>query len=320
MILTVTLNPCVDKSLFVEQNAPIETLRPARVIDLAGGKGVNVARALAGLGEPVRAFIPLGSHPGADTADLARQEGLEVIAVPIAGRTRTALTIREETTGQYWHYLEPGPVWTEADVDRIRRSFQAAAAGCDLVVISGSLPCPAAEPVMRWMVETARGLGCRVAVDSHGAGLRAGLVGRPWLVKPNREELSALLGRPLHEPDAAWLAVRELAAGGVPIVLLSAGSGPVLASWEGEEWEALPPPVTEVNALGSGDSLVAGVLSALRQGWPPEEAIRWGVACGAANAAVWDPGGIRRADVEPLASGVSMRHLTSSRPVHGGMT
>src|SRR6476646_9528936 len=102
MILTVTLNPCVDKSLFVDRNVPVESLRPARVIDLAGGKGVNVARALAGLGETALAFVPLGGHPGAEIADLARQEGLEVLAVPVEGRSRTALTIREERTGQYW--------------------------------------------------------------------------------------------------------------------------------------------------------------------------------------------------------------------------
>src|SRR3989442_793702 len=108
MILTVTLNPCVDKSLFVERHVPVETLGLGRLIDLAGGKGVSVARALAGLGEPAVALMPLGGHPGAETAGLARQEGLEIIAVPIEGRTRTALTIREERSGQYWHYLEPG--------------------------------------------------------------------------------------------------------------------------------------------------------------------------------------------------------------------
>lgn len=307
MILTVTLNPCLDKSLFVERNLPAETLRPACVVDLAGGKGVNVARALAGLGEPARALLPLGGHPGAETAALARGEGLAPIVVPITGRTRIALTIREESTGAYWHYLEPGPEWDEADSERLRQAYQAAVAPCDLIAISGSLPCPAAAPLLAWMVETGRARGRRVAVDSHGAGLRAGLAAHPWLVKPNREELAALLERPLDDPEAAWQAVRELAAGGAAVVLLSAGPGPLLASWEGEEWEALPPPVAPVNALGSGDALVAGVLAAVRRGLTPPEALRWGVACGAANAAVWDPGGICRHEVERLAPGVIVR-------------
>ena len=323
MILTVTLNPCLDKSLFVERNVPIETLRAARAVDLAGGKGVNVARALAGLGEPALALLPLGGPPGAETADLARREGLEPIVVPIAGRTRTALTIREESTGSYWHYLEPGPEWDPADSERLRQAYQAAVERCELVAISGSLPGAPAEPLLAWMVETGRALGRRVALDSHGAGLRVGLAAGPWLVKPNREELSALMGRPLDDADAAWQAVRAIAASGVAVVLLSAGPGPLLASWVGEEWEALPPPVEPVNALGSGDSLVAGVLAAVRRGLPPPEALQWGVACGAANAAVWDPGGIRRADVERLLPGVTLRRVSHpGRPprpatVHG---
>ena len=316
MILTVTLNPCLDKSLFVDRNVPVETLRPARVVDLAGGKCVNVARALAALGEPALALLPLGGHPGAETADLARREGLDVIVVPIAGRTRMALTIREERAGEYWHYLEPGPLWDETDGERLRQAFLLAVARSDLVVISGSLPCAAAEPLMAWMVESAQAIGRRVAVDSHGAGLRAGLAAGPWLVKPNREELGSLFGRQLDEHEAAWQAVRELAASGIAIVILSAGAGPLLASWEGEEWELLPPAVEAVNALGSGDSLVAGVLSAVQRSLSPLEALRWGVACGAANAAVWDPGGIRREDVERLAAQVSVRRVSPNPAVH----
>jgi 1-phosphofructokinase family hexose kinase len=310
MILTVTLNPCVDKSLFVERNVPIETLRPSRVITLAGGKGVNVARALAALGVPSLSLLPLGGHPGAETAELARQEGLDIAVAPIKGRTRTALTIREEQSGQYWHYLEPGPDWTDADGDRVRSGFSDALADAEFVVLSGSLPCPAAGPVLTWMVETARSRGLRVVVDSHGSGLRRGLTARPWLVKPNREELATLLGRSLDDREAAWSAVRELAATGVSVVLLSAGAGPLLALWEGEACELLPPPVAEVNALGSGDSLVAGVLASVRQGRPPMEALRWGVACGAANAAVWDPGRVCPAEVERLASLVTVRSVS----------
>jgi tagatose 6-phosphate kinase len=307
MILTVTLNPCLDKSLFVEQNLPIETLRPARVVDLAGGKGVNVARALAGLGEPALAFVPLGGPPGSETAEFARREGLEPLVVPISGRTRIAITIREESTGAYWHYLEPGPSWDAADVQRVRSAFAEASARCEMVAICGSLPSPAAEPLVAWMVETARSHGCRVALDSHGAGLRHGLVSRPWLIKPNREELSAALDRPLDTEVEAWRAIRELAATGISVVLLSAGAGPLLASWDGEEWEAHAPGVPVVNTLGCGDSLVAGVLSAFGRGFSPPDVIRFGVACGAANAAVWDPGGIRLAQVEPLLSAVQLR-------------
>jgi tagatose 6-phosphate kinase len=306
MILTVTFNPCLDKSLFVERNDPIETLRATRVVDLAGGKGVNVARALAALGEPALALMPLGGHPGAETAELAHREGLEPIVAPIRGRTRTALTVREESTGAYWHYLEPGPELDEADQERVREAFREAAARCELVALCGSLPSASAGSLVGWMVETGRELGCRVALDSHGAGLQLGLAARPWLVKPNREELATALDRSLDRDTAAWAAVRELAASGISIVLLSAGDRPLLASWEGQEWEVRPPRVPAVNVLGSGDSLLAGVLTAIRRGLPPSEALRWGAACGAANAAVWDPGGIDRPTVERLLPGVQV--------------
>jgi tagatose 6-phosphate kinase len=311
MILTVTLNPCLDKSLFVERNVPTETLRPARVVDLAGGKGVNVARALTALGEPNRALLPVGGCPGADTADLGRREGLDLIAVPISGRTRTAVTIREESTGTLWHYLEPGPELTEDDRESLRQAFREAAGRSELIALCGSLPSASAEPLVAWMVETGHALGCRVALDSHGSGLNLGLAARPWLAKPNRSELEAVLDRPLDSEAAAWHAVRELAASGIRVVLLSDGPGPLLASWESEEWVAQPPPVREVNALGSGDSLLAGILSAVRRGCSPEDALRWGVACGAANAAVWDPGAIHPRDVERLVPQVVLRRVSA---------
>jgi tagatose 6-phosphate kinase len=306
MILTVTLNPCLDKSLFVERNVPTETLRPRRVVDLAGGKGVNVARALNALGEPALTFLPLGGHPGAETADLARAERLEAVVVPIAGRTRIALTVQEVASGTYWHYLEPGPDWTDEDIERIGAAFRESAARCEYIAFCGSLPSRAAEPLVGWMIEAARSFGCRVALDSHGSGLSLGLAAQPWLAKPNREELSAALRRPLGNDADAWDAVRSLAASGIEIVLLSAGAAPLLASWEGDEWEVLAPKVTTVNALGCGDSLLAGVLTAVRRGLSPPEALRWGVACGAANAAVWDPGGICLTDVERLLPAVQL--------------
>src|SRR5207244_4303470 len=128
--------------------------------------------------------------PGADTAELGRQEGLDMIGVPISGRTRTAVTIREESSGTLWHYLEPGPELSEDDRESLRRAFREAAGHCELIALCGSLPSASAEPLVAWMIETGRDLGCRVALDSHGSGLRLGLASRPWLAKPNRTELA----------------------------------------------------------------------------------------------------------------------------------
>jgi 1-phosphofructokinase len=181
MLITVTLNPALDKTLFVDRNPAYETVRATRRLDLAGGKGINAARALIALGARVRALAPLGGRPGEQVADLAREEGIEIVPVSVAGQTRTALTIQDAESGKYWHYLEPGPVFSAEEVARLRAAYLAELEQCDTVIISGSLPSPEAAELVIWMVSTAQERGRRVALDSFGAALRparAGAVGR----------------------------------------------------------------------------------------------------------------------------------------------
>ncbi|MBM3458548.1 MAG: 1-phosphofructokinase family hexose kinase [Armatimonadetes bacterium] len=300
MFLTVTLNPALDKTLVVDRNHPQETLRATGAVDLAGGKGVNVGRALLALGAPVRAFMPLGGHAGAQVVDLARQEGLEVASVPVSGQTRLALTVRDRETGQYWHYLEPGPRLEERELSRIREGFLWALDGCHTVLISGSLPSPAAASIVPWMVRAARERGLRVALDSFSPLLRAALEAGPWLAKPNRVEAEQVLGVALAGEAEQWAALERLAGWGIRVAVLTLGREGALALVEGERYRIEPPTIVEVNDLGSGDALLAGLCWAAQAGRSLRECLAWGAACGAANAAVWDPGGIRREAVEAL--------------------
>jgi 1-phosphofructokinase family hexose kinase len=306
VFLTVTLNPALDKTIRVTRNAPQETLRAREAYDIAGGKGLNAARALLALGGKARALAPLGGHPGAYLADLARAEGIEVAAVPVAGRTRTAVTVWDDETGNYWHYLEPGPVFTNEEIEGIRQGFAAAMEGCHTVIISGSLPCSEAAPAVPWMVRTAREAGLRVALDSFGPLLRPALEAGPWLAKPNVEEMSATLGEELDTEPARWRALERLAQWGVEMAILSMGAEGALALAGGERLRINPPPVVEVSDLGAGDSMVAGICRAAELGYNHRECLAWGAACGAANAAVWDPGQISRAEVERLLPLVSI--------------
>jgi tagatose 6-phosphate kinase len=309
VVLTVTLNPCLDKSLFVPRNAPVATIRATGVRTIAGGKGVNVSRALRALGVPARTLMPLGGGAGRWTAELAASEGLQPVVVPIRGETRTAITLQEAGTGATWHYLEPGPALDAAEVNALRSCYHEALEGVRAVVLSGSLPCPELATLVPWLVETARAAGALVVADSHGPGLTAALEARPWMVKPNDEELSATLGVSLDSPEAQWTALERLHTFGIEAAVLSLGARGVRALWGAERWEATPPPVEEVNALGSGDAMVAGIVAATLAGAAPGEALALGVACGAANAAVWDPGGIDRAAVDALRPAVTMRRV-----------
>jgi len=309
MFLTVTLNPALDKTLCVEHNAPQETLRATRALDLAGGKGVNVARALLALGAPVRALMPVGGHSGAATADLARAEGMEVTAVPVPGSTRTAITVQDAATRQYWHYLEPGPDLRERELARIREGFLWAMDGCHTVAISGSLPSPAAAGLVPWMVRTARERGLRVALDSFHPLSRAALDEGAWLVKPTASEWETVFREPLGSDENRWAALERATRKGVGVAVLSLGAEGALAVAGGERYHVVPPQVVEVNDLGSGDSMVAGMCWAAWRGYNVRECLAWGAACGAANAAVWDPGGIDRREVERLLPQVEVRIL-----------
>jgi fructose-1-phosphate kinase PfkB-like protein len=168
------------------------------------------------------------------------------------------------------------------------------------VIVSGSLPRPELAGLIAWMAARAREADVPVIVDSHGPGLTAALAARPWMLKPNREELAAALGDPLTTAEAQWRALQRLREAGIEVIVLSLGGEGARAHWGDERWEARPPTVVEVNALGSGDSMVAGIAHAWRRGLTPREALVWGMACGAANAAVWDPGGFTPAAVEKL--------------------
>jgi 1-phosphofructokinase family hexose kinase len=303
MFLTVTLNPALDKTLFIDRNSPKVTVRASRVADLAGGKGVNVARALrslvVGQGE-VLALLPSGGHSGAHLVSLAHAEGLDVVAVPIEGQTRTALTIQEEATGEYWHYLEPGPELSPAEMSRLKASFDRILPARHTVVISGSLPSAGAAPLVAWVLERAKAAGKRVALDSFGPLLKESLLAGAWLVKPNLEELEATLGVRLSSVGERFEALEQAAARGTALAVLSLGAEGALAVAAGRRWQIHPPAVVEVNDLGGGDSMVAGICWAAAVGYSTEDCLRWGAACGAANAAVWDPGGFTRADAERL--------------------
>jgi tagatose 6-phosphate kinase len=307
MFLTVTLNPALDKTLCVDHNRADETIRARRYVDLAGGKGVNVARALLGLGAQARALMPLGGYTGTHVADLARAEGIEVAAVPVPGQTRMALTIQDRETERYWHYLEPGPELGEKELTRVREGFLWALEGCHTVVVSGSVPSPAAAPLVPWMVRTARERGLRVALDSFGAGLEPALRAGPWLAKPNSFEWQTTLGETLQTESQRWTALERMAEWGVEVAVLSLGSEGALALARGERYRILAPAAAEVNDLGCGDSMVAGICWAAARGYGMRDSLAWGTACGAANASVWDPGRINCVEVERLLPQVEIR-------------
>ncbi|MBX0330972.1 1-phosphofructokinase [Oscillochloris sp. ZM17-4] len=304
MIYTVTLNPALDRELLVPSLEDQEMLRASEVRVDYGGKGFNVSRMLAALGAPSVALGFVGGFTGA-----ALRAGLEGLGIatdltPIAGETRTNVSIVSADQGRVIKVNEPGPPVSAEEIGALLGRVRALARPGDWWVLAGSLPPGAPPAIYAEIIAAAQAAGGRAVLDTSGAALRSGLAARPFLVKPNGEEAAALTGLPVG--DRAQARVAAAAISGPEWVAISLGADGALISGAGGYWHASSPPVRLANPVGAGDALVAGLVWRLSLGDPPGEALRWGVACGAAAAASPGTGQGSPAQVADLAGRVAL--------------
>jgi 1-phosphofructokinase len=282
MIITVTLNPSLDRTLIVQQLTRGAVLRADAAREDPGGKGVNVARALAANGEQPCAVFPAGGAIGRALVGALRDGGVDVEPVAIDGATRANVTIAE-ADGTTTKLNEPGPYLTADDIDAVLEAVENRASTGDWVVIGGSLP-PGAEPdVVALLVEAAHRSGAKVALDTSGKALAAGLTATPELVKPNREELAEAVGHDVGTLAEVVSACHELRAAGAAQVLCSLGADGALVIDDVNELLAQAPVSSVRNTVGAGDALLAGYLRSAGRG--PEAGLRTGVAWAAAAVA-----------------------------------
>jgi 1-phosphofructokinase len=292
-VVTLTANPSLDRTL--DLPGPLVAggiIRLAGGSTEPGGKGVNVARAIAAAGENVVSVLPAAASDPIVAA--LRALGLELATVPVQTPVRTNYTL-VDPEGTTTKLNEPGAALSDATRTALTGVLHGHAAGARWVVLSGSLP--PSTPV-DWYAELVRSLrdtGARVAVDTSEAPLlallSAGRDAAPHLLKPNAEELAQLAGVDeddvLRDPDATLAAVRSLHERGVSEVLLTLGAdGALLSRADGDVWSARPPAITVRSTVGAGDSSLAGYLLADLAGAPPAERLRTAVAYGAASASL----------------------------------
>ncbi|GBC97152.1 Tagatose-6-phosphate kinase [bacterium HR16] len=285
MILTVTLNPSVDRLIYVKQLVPHDTNRILRIEEDAGGKGVNVARVLKRLGVPAVATGFLGGRAGRYVQhELSEIDGVECRFVWVDGDTRTNLAVQEEDGSPPTALNERGPQISPKELDTLLHLVGALSQEARFVVLGGSLPPGVPTDIYATLGEISSRHGAKVVLDADGEPLVHGLRASPYLIKPNENETERLLGRAIDTLEDAAVAAQELHRGGVPVVIVSIGEkGAAIACADGC-WVAIPPRVRAVSTIGSGDSMIAGALSVLVRSGTIEEAIRWGTAAGAATA------------------------------------
>lgn len=292
-VVTLTANPSLDRTL--DLPGPLVSggiIRLAGSGTEPGGKGVNVARAIAAAGRSVVSVLPAASSDPIVTA--LRALGLDLATVPVQTPVRTNYTL-VDPDGTTTKLNEPGGVLSDATRAALTGVLHGHAAGAAWVVLSGSLPPSTPLDWYADLVRSLRDTGVRVAVDtSEGpllALMAAGPEAAPHLLKPNAEELAQLAAVSeddvLHDPEATLAAVRTLHERGVAEVLLTlGGDGALLSLAGGELWTARPPQVTVRSPVGAGDSSLAGYLLADLAGAPPAERLRTAVAYGAASASL----------------------------------
>jgi 6-phosphofructokinase 2 len=300
------MNPAIDKYTVAEHVTPDRKLRCESPRHDPGGGGINVSRAIRTLGGRATAVYPAGGPMGSLVQERLERENIDQRPISIRGWTRQNLVVLERSSGTQFRFGMPGPELSDRELDRCLAEVSSVCGDCTYLVVSGSLPPGAPEDFYGVVAEIARDKGSRLIVDAAGAALRRAAEVGVFLLKPNVRELGHLAGRELADEADQIRAAREIIdRNGTEAVVISLGAGGALLVTRDGNLEVRAPTVPIRSKVGAGDSMVAGITLALTRGETMEDAVRLGVAAGA--AAVMTPGTelCRAEDTDRLLKGMS---------------
>ena len=309
MILCLGTTPAVQRVMLFRRLALDAVNRATATLDGIAGKSINVAKVLRVLGAHPFATGFLGGDRGAFLRSVLDELGIEHEFVSVAPHTRQCVTVIDESAGTHTELVEESRTVGADAFMALRSILESRMPGCRAVVMSGTITPGGPVELYAQVTQQAHAAGALPVVDAQGPPLLEALATRPGLVKPNRVELAATVGRALPDADAVRKAMRELAERGAQRVVVTAGKEPTLA-FDGQHcWSVVTPRIEAVNPIGSGDSFTAGLVCRLVHGDDLGEACRWGAAAGSANALTLMAGEVRRDDVERLARDVRVERL-----------
>jgi 1-phosphofructokinase family hexose kinase len=312
VIITVTLNAALDRTLTVPTFQLGHRHRASAALVLAGGKGINVARALKLLGVPVVATGLAGGRTGTRIVEELTAEAILNDFVRIAEESRTSTAVIDPTSGTHTEINEWGPRVAERELEMWKEKLLYLAGEAELVVLSGSLPRAVPETYYADVVRELARRDVRVALDAEGDPLRFGLDAEPYLVAPNQREAEGIVGQELEDEDDFLMALDTLVEAGARNVLITLESG-CYALLRDERrprrYRAVVPRREGVSPLGSGDVLLAQFLAARRAGQPAEDALRLAVGAGAASISEVGAGRFDPREAQRLGGEVEVHEL-----------
>lgn len=309
MIITVTLNPALDKTVEIPDFSLDAVNRITAMRTDPGGKGLNVSKVIAKLGGTSTVVGVLGGTTGRRIADAMDALGIACQFTFVDGETRTNLKVIDPARHTNTDLNEPGLTVDQETLDHMRDALVAAIRPGDIVVLSGSLPKGAPADTYGSWTAACRTAGARVFLDADGEPLAHGLAAKPYLAKPNNHELSRLTGRALETADDLLAAARTLIADGVERVVVSmGGDGALFVSADGAyRAEGLRVPVG--STVGAGDSMVAALAYAAEQGMADADTVRLAVATSAANVMCSGSQAAERSAVDELLPRVTFHRI-----------
>jgi 1-phosphofructokinase len=282
VIVSVTLNPSLDRTIQVARLDRGAVLRTSAPMLEPGGKGVNLTRALTRNGIESVALLPVGGPEGAELSTLLDIAGVATRFVPVEGRTRSNLTV-SEPDGTITKFNEPGFPLSEDDFSVLATTLAGLVSARDWVVFSGSMPPECSEKQLVELMTSVTDLGAFLAVDTSGTALTASIAAHPRVIKPNRAELAEAVGRELDSISDVIAAAQELRALGVERVLVSLGADGAVLVGEHGVLVGESTVLERRSTVGAGDCFLAGFLSKFSLDESDEnaaliEALAWGAA------------------------------------------
>ncbi|WP_442601257.1 1-phosphofructokinase [Paenibacillus sp. KN14-4R] len=286
MITTLTLNAAVDKTYVVPGFYKSGLFRVNEMVADPGGKGVNVARVVTLLGGQAVATGFVAGSQGAFIQKGLTKQGVSHDFLEVEnGESRLCTTIIDpESEEHQTELLELGPTITEADLTNLKEKMADLAQRSSVVVMSGSLPLGCPTDIYADLIKIVQQNGAKAILDASGDALVAGVKAKPYLIKPNEHEIARLLGQNHASNDELAVAIQKLMEQGITCVIVSLGERGAFAGWEGTLYRVSVPVIDAINPVGSGDSMVAGMVTIIERGGTAQDALRLGAACGAANA------------------------------------
>lgn len=315
MILTVTLNPAIDRTLEVPNFEIGFRHRASKTVTLPGGKGVNVARVVKTLGQPVIATGFLGGRAGERVLLDLEHEDVLCDFVRIGSETRTSTAVLDPTAGTTTEVNEYGPEVTPHELDLLLEKLEYLSRAASVIVVAGSIPRGLEPSVYARLVGRLRRPGAIVVLDTYGEPLRQGVKSAPNMLFLNQYETETLIGHEFggeEEFVAAAATLRRLGAGAAVVHGLEMCVAQVPLNGEVITLVARPPHVDVVSAVGSGDSLLGGYVARMMDGRPPVDCLRFGLGCGLANAGSYGAGLFSPEEAERYAEHVEVKERTQA--------